>query len=142
MVPSAMDIVDGHHPGAPSTFSCPDCGGVLWEIHDGDIIRFRCRTGHAYSADSLLSHQTDAMDEALWVALRALEESAQLARRLEARARRRGQRRAMLRFDEQASDAEARVTAIRVALARKTPLPADASDVADEARSTDEDTKT
>jgi len=42
-------------PGAPSAFSCPACGGVLWELEDengGDLLRFRCRVGHAYTAES------------------------------------------------------------------------------------------
>ena len=37
-----------------SGFSCPDCGGRLWEIQDGGLLRFRCRVGHMYSADSLV----------------------------------------------------------------------------------------
>ncbi|HYV65077.1 MAG TPA: chemotaxis protein CheB, partial [Myxococcales bacterium] len=35
-------------PGEPSEFACPACGGVLNEVHDGHILRFRCRVGHAY----------------------------------------------------------------------------------------------
>src|SRR5207245_906078 len=46
-------------PGQPSAFSCPDCGGVLWEIHDGDYVPFRCRVGHAFSPESMLASQND-----------------------------------------------------------------------------------
>src|SRR5215471_5432381 len=35
--------------GAPSVFACPECSGVLWELKDGELTRFRCRVGHAYT---------------------------------------------------------------------------------------------
>src|SRR5207302_739863 len=46
---------NNEHMGAPSAFSCPECGGVLWEIQDGDLLRFRCRVGHAFSVESVLA---------------------------------------------------------------------------------------
>lgn len=48
-------------PGIPSVFGCPDCGGVLWEIQDDQVLRFRCRVGHAYSSGSLLDEQGDVI---------------------------------------------------------------------------------
>jgi len=39
----------GEKPGTPSRFSCPECNGVLWEIDDQNMIRFRCRVGHAFA---------------------------------------------------------------------------------------------
>src|SRR5262249_60078096 len=62
--------------GQPSMFSCPDCGGVLWELAEGEMMRFRCRVGHAWTADSLLAEQNETMGSALWKALRAREERA------------------------------------------------------------------
>jgi two-component system chemotaxis response regulator CheB len=50
-------IQSDHHPGIPSGFACPDCAGVLWEVRDGELIRYRCRVGHAYSPTSLLAEQ-------------------------------------------------------------------------------------
>ena len=52
-------------PGSPSKISCPDCGGVLNEVHDGHILRFRCRVGHAYGLASLGAQQQDQL-EAAW----------------------------------------------------------------------------
>jgi two-component system chemotaxis response regulator CheB len=73
--------------GKPSVFGCPECGGVLWEIHQGGLLRFRCRVGHAYTAQHLKAEQRQVIESALWAALRALEERASLFRRLAARAR-------------------------------------------------------
>jgi two-component system chemotaxis response regulator CheB len=75
-------IEDEHRPGTPSQFACPECGGVLWEIHETDMLRFRCRVGHAYTAKNLDVEQTQAVENAPWVALRALEEGASLAKRM------------------------------------------------------------
>lgn len=61
--------------GAPSPFTCPDCHGVLLALTDGEQHRYRCHTGHAFSADSLLAAVTSSSEEQLWSALRSLEES-------------------------------------------------------------------
>lgn len=75
--------------GKPSNFACPECHGVLWEMKEGGMGRFRCRVGHAYSLENLHSGMSDAIEDALWSAVRALEEKAALLRRLadEARSR-------------------------------------------------------
>ena len=59
--------------GKPSTYSCPDCNGVLWEIQDLQPPRYRCHTGHAYSLRSLIDAQTVATEDAIWGAIRALQ---------------------------------------------------------------------
>ena len=60
--------------GSPTTLSCPDCGGGLSEIRDGPVLRFRCQVGHAFSPDSMEEAQAEAMEKALWVALRTHED--------------------------------------------------------------------
>src|SRR4051794_9679242 len=40
--------------GSPSGYTCPECHGALWEVHEGLVGRFRCRTGHAFSPESLV----------------------------------------------------------------------------------------
>jgi two-component system, chemotaxis family, protein-glutamate methylesterase/glutaminase len=72
--------------GKPSPFACPDCGGVLWEIEEHGLLRFRCRVGHALTAKYLGVEQRYAVETALWEALRALEENASLYRRMAGRA--------------------------------------------------------
>jgi two-component system chemotaxis response regulator CheB len=94
-------------PGRPSSFSCPDCGGVLWELEDDELLRFRCRVGHAYTAKALLDDQTDTLEKGLWAAFRALEENAAFTRRLSRRARQNGQLEATNRFMQRAEEAAA-----------------------------------
>jgi two-component system chemotaxis response regulator CheB len=101
------------HPGHVSPYSCPDCGGVLWELKDGEFSRFRCRVGHAWTGEALLAEQSDGLDVALWTALRTLEESAALARQIAARQRSKGVERLAARFDEQAESIERRAASIR-----------------------------
>jgi two-component system chemotaxis response regulator CheB len=105
--------------GKPAVFACPECGGTLWEVEEGDLIRFRCRVGHAYSAQTLLAHQEDGLEEAFWVALRALEESASLSHRMAERARSRGHASSAERFLEQEQDARAKAEIIRKMLLGK-----------------------
>lgn len=60
--------------GEQVPYNCPDCGGVLWKVADGDLLRYRCHTGHAFTSSVLLAQQTVKIEETLWVALRMFEE--------------------------------------------------------------------
>jgi two-component system chemotaxis response regulator CheB len=55
-------------------FNCPNCGGVLWKVDEGLSTRYRCHTGHAYTAATLLAEQNSKIEETMWVALRMFEE--------------------------------------------------------------------
>ncbi|MEO6097848.1 MAG: chemotaxis protein CheB [Fibrobacteria bacterium] len=55
-------------------FNCPECGGVLWQMAKGNLVRYRCHTGHAFTSSVLLAEQTAKIEETLWVALRMFEE--------------------------------------------------------------------
>jgi two-component system, chemotaxis family, protein-glutamate methylesterase/glutaminase len=107
------EAIEGEHPGRPSEFSCPDCNGVLWEIQDGQLERFRSRVGHAWSPESLLTHQSEGLEAALWMALRSLEERAALSRRLAEPASRRGHLATATRFAEQAAEAQQAARPVR-----------------------------
>jgi two-component system, chemotaxis family, protein-glutamate methylesterase/glutaminase len=106
-------------PGNPSEFSCPACGGVLNEVHDGKVLRFRCRVGHAYGAASLTADQQDRIEAALWAALRALEDQIALNRRLARRAQERGHRRSAEAFERYEDAAREHAETIRVALRKR-----------------------
>lgn len=60
--------------GEQVPFNCPGCGGVLWQVDKDSSLRFRCHTGHAYTAKSLLAQQTKKIEETMWTALRMFEE--------------------------------------------------------------------
>ncbi|HET8787635.1 MAG TPA: chemotaxis protein CheB [Actinomycetes bacterium] len=109
----SLEAMEGEHPGEPSGFSCPDCNGVLWEIQTEGLRRYRCRVGHAWSPESLLIQQSEALEAALWIALRTLEERAALARRLAEPARRRGHSVTATRFEEQATEAQQAARQVR-----------------------------
>ncbi len=109
---SDLSRLDDRPEGKPSGFSCPDCHGVLWEITEGEFACYRCRVGHAYSPQSLLASQSSNLEEALWTALRALEESAAMAERLQSRAAERGHTLSARQFGNQAEDARHRARVI------------------------------
>jgi two-component system chemotaxis response regulator CheB len=99
--------------GGPSHFSCPDCGGVLFEIDDSGVLRYRCRVGHGYTREALAHGQEEMVDSALWAAVRALEENAALARRMAKSARERNHHQTARRYQERAESTERQALAVR-----------------------------
>lgn len=65
--------------GPPSGYTCPDCNGSLISVSDGN---YRCEVGHAWTGDALLRARDQEVEDALWVAVRSLQEKARLSRRL------------------------------------------------------------
>jgi two-component system chemotaxis response regulator CheB len=114
--------------GKPSAFSCPECGGVLWEIQDGDLLRFRCRVGHAYSVESVLAGQDEALEDALWTAMKTLEENADLSRRLAKQAKERGSDWLAHRFESKLKDVNQRIDVIRKVLLKEDSIISDVTD--------------
>lgn len=91
---AAQDDTDMTAPdkiGKRSILSCPECHGALWEIEDGDLVRYRCHVGHAYSGLDLATAQLSEMDRALSSALRAINERIALLSRLAHQSRKRQQ---------------------------------------------------
>ena len=76
--------------GAPTALACPDCGGGLFELKEGNLHRYRCYLGHAYSPGSLLDAQREELERSLWVALRVLEERASILQNMAQQASDRG----------------------------------------------------
>jgi two-component system chemotaxis response regulator CheB len=68
--------------GEPALFSCPECGGGLWEIKSGQVSRYRCHIGHGYTEHELLQGQQNSIESTLWVALRVMEEKRNLLQKI------------------------------------------------------------
>ena len=111
-------LPDGTTIGSPSPYSCPDCGGVLNEVPDDEPVRFRCRVGHAYNAESLLRHQAHTFEEALWTALRAVEEREDVSERLAGEAARSGRDWSHAHYARRASDARRSAEVLREVLSQ------------------------
>jgi len=102
--------------GRRSVLTCPDCSGVLWEIEDGDIIRYRCHVGHAYTAEAMSLATDDGLRHALGSALRALDERGALAQRMQSDASGRGRKQVAGDWARKAKEFEAEADVIRNAV--------------------------
>lgn len=105
--------IGGERAEGQSIYTCPDCGGVLWQHGDGGATGYRCYQGHAYSGDDLLSQKSEHLENALWAAARALIERATLNRQLAAQLRKRGLDERATNLEEQADGDEAQMRLLR-----------------------------
>ncbi len=71
---SRMTTDDMDGIGKRSATTCPECGGVLWELSEGGSLRFRCHTGHSFTGAALEEDQAQKIEETLWAAVRLFEE--------------------------------------------------------------------
>lgn len=101
-----------------TVLTCPECGGVIWEIREGDQVHYDCHVGHSYSSETMLHAQSAALEAALWTAVRTLEERAALIRRLAVRAANHKSHLVEKRFLQQADEAERDASIIRTLLER------------------------
>jgi two-component system chemotaxis response regulator CheB len=85
-------------------FTCPDCGGVLWQGGEGPVLRFRCHVGHAFAPELLLSQKSEELETALWSSLRLLKEKATLTLQLANRTRTSGSGKAAVEAAERIAD--------------------------------------
>jgi two-component system chemotaxis response regulator CheB len=116
--PPGEQVLDGHPRGLGTRFTCPDCGGVLFEHVDGTLVRFACSVGHAYSIEALAGGQGHELENVLWAAVRALEDRAVLLGRLADRARGSGQHRSAETFAAEAIRVRERSQVIREAISQ------------------------
>jgi len=116
------DVTTDELGAPPAGFGCPSCHGALFEIQDRPAPRFRCRIGHAWTAQTLLDEQSDALEGALWMALRSLEEKAALSHRLAISAQERGSDVRAVRYAEIASETHEASRTIRGLIVRMTEL--------------------
>ena len=98
--------IRGARRGGVSVFTCPECGGALWQVDQTGLTQFRCHVGHAYNGEALLAEQSEVLEAALWTATRTFKEKMVLSRQLAELERAKGDAAAAARFDEQAAQAE------------------------------------
>lgn len=68
--------------GEVSPFTCPSCNGALIRMKEDVRVRYRCHTGHAFTASALLAGISKSVEEILWQAMRGLEETSMLLRNI------------------------------------------------------------
>jgi two-component system chemotaxis response regulator CheB len=112
------DLTTDEIGATPAGFGCPTCHGGLFELPGRPASRFRCRIGHAWSAQSLVDEQSEAFEGALWTALRSLEEKAAMSRRLADSATGRGNAVTAARYDEVCAESEQAGKVIRHLIVR------------------------
>jgi two-component system chemotaxis response regulator CheB len=103
--------------GSPSLLTCPDCAGSLVEI-PGEGVQYRCLVGHAWTADALMDAYGGALERAMWMALRTLDEKASLAHRMIDVSRRTGRDAVAERYVRQEEEALAAADVLRKYLLR------------------------
>jgi two-component system chemotaxis response regulator CheB len=96
-----------------TVYTCPDCGGVLWQDASGAHLHFRCHVGHAYAPEILLGLKSEELEAALWSSIRLLREKATLTRQLAAKNRTLGNTTLAERGYDQAMTDEQHADAIR-----------------------------
>ena len=103
-------------PGELVAFSCPECGGTLWETMTGGTTSYRCRVGHAYTLNSLIARHSETVERALWTAYRALEEQAAMSSRVSRRLAERGRAESSERFERRAEVAASQAEGLKEVL--------------------------
>jgi len=106
-------------PGDQIPVTCPECNGPLYEVKDGELVHFQCFVGHRFSPESLSEQHTEALERALWTAIRKLKELVVLHRELaERKKRNKGEDELMKRLEESIVTAESDLTLLREILER------------------------
>jgi two-component system chemotaxis response regulator CheB len=102
--------------GEPSNYVCPECNGVLLQLNEEGRPRFRCHTGHAYSVESLMAAIQEGVEDALWNAVRCLEENILLMRQLATLVEKTGNGAVSNQLIQRAQDAQRQVELVREAV--------------------------
>lgn len=111
--------------------TCPECAGPLVEVTDPAIHRYRCFTGHAFSADALLADQEDRVERALWAAVRSLEERRNTLLTLARTSRTASRDRSGQRLEQEAAQLQSHAQTLRaILLAQRTPTEGQPGDAA------------
>lgn len=111
--------------GELTPFSCPECHGVLSALHNDNIVRYRCHTGHAYSADALINAVTERIEDSLYSAIRGMDESIMLLNHIGDHLAEANQPGLAAVYFQKAKEAEARSKLVRRAVIEHEQLTTD-----------------
>jgi two-component system chemotaxis response regulator CheB len=111
--------------GALTPYTCPDCHGTLSAWKEGGRVRFRCHTGHAFSADSLLATLTENIEDSIWSAIRGVEESIMLLNHMGDHFAETNDTRTAAAYFRKASEAKSRTDLLRNAVLAHEQLTAE-----------------
>ena len=106
----------------------------MWEINEGDLVRYRCHVGHAFTEEVLGLALEDNLARAMGSAVRALEERVALAHKLHQQAREADRRHLAETWAQRARDLAQEAEVIRTSLRRleeiapRTARPAESSE--------------
>ncbi|MBV9092451.1 MAG: chemotaxis protein CheB [Streptosporangiaceae bacterium] len=114
-------------------FTCPECGGPLYYAQEHRAGSYDCLVGHKWSPQTLLEEQTTAVERALWLAIRSLDERARLTAGLAGAARQRGHALSAAKFSDVAKEASEAADAIRGVTNGLDPVPGELEEPAPEA---------
>jgi two-component system, chemotaxis family, protein-glutamate methylesterase/glutaminase len=109
--------------GETTVYTCPECGGTLWQVEHNGLAQFNCHVGHAYAPESLLGEMSEDLEAALWRCVRMLVEKATLTRQLAGRLRAAGQEAQAARVAQQAHLDDRHGQLIRTMVLEATPNP-------------------
>jgi two-component system, chemotaxis family, protein-glutamate methylesterase/glutaminase len=99
--------------GSRTTYACPLCNGSIWQIGEGDPLRFRCHVGHSFTAERFWAEQSQNLENALWSAVRLMEEKVTFARQFAARMRENRLPELAVRYERHAERIDKELTVIR-----------------------------
>src|SRR5262245_35480223 len=105
-------------PGDQIPLTCPECNGPMYEVKDGELVQFECFVGHRFSPESLGEEHTEALERALWTAIRKLKERVVLHQRLLKQKRNKGEQELFNRLEESVTTANKDLKLLRDVLDR------------------------
>ena len=109
-----MSNISGENKiGRLAPLSCPECNGPLWEIDADGMRRYRCHVGHGFTAKALMASQDAALEQALWAAMRTMEERANMAQMMAQNEEKRGRSKSAQVYVERAQESKSHAQVIR-----------------------------
>ena len=115
---ASADHPTSEPPGDQIPLACPECNGPMYEVKDSELVQFECFVGHRFSPESLGDEHAEALERALWTAIRKLKERVVLHQRLMEQKRNKGEQELFKRLEESVTTAKNDLKLLRDVLDR------------------------